>query len=103
MPLEIVFGPEAERDLDGIDDHLAAYSSTAAERLTEEIEARCMRLAEFPQAGRARPEIGVEVRSFAVSGKATVLYQHDALTLTVLRVYYGGREIRLAAAEDTDL
>lgn len=103
MPLEIVFGPEAERDLDGIDDHLAAYSSTAAERLTEEIEARCARIAEFPQAGRARPEIGVEVRSFAVSGKATVLYQYNALTLTVLRVYLAGRDFGCASDEDDNL
>lgn len=100
MPLEVVFSARAEQDLIEIDRLFAGYSLTATENLLAEIKSRCARLAEFPQAGRSRPQIGTGLRSFAVPARATVLYRANAQTLRVMRVLYRGRNVQTMKAKD---
>ena len=65
MPYRL--SPLAERDLDEIWSYVAEDPTpTTADRLVDDIIRRFDLLAEQPGMGRARPEFGIGVRSFAV-------------------------------------
>lgn len=102
MPLEVVLSARAAQDLVEIDSLFAGYGLTATENFLAGIRTRCARFAEFPQAGRLRPEIGAGLRSFAVPGRATVLYRANAQTLRIVRAFYAGRNVQAMKAKDID-
>ena len=62
----------------------------AADRLLDDIEATCSRLAKHPQLGVARPEIGNECRLFPV-GRYPILYRIIRNGIEVVRVSHGAR------------
>jgi toxin ParE1/3/4 len=69
--------PLAEQDLEEIWLYVAEDSSpTTADRLIDAIVDRFDLLAEQPAVGRARPEFGVDVRSFVVEGHV-IYYRHN--------------------------
>ena len=81
----------AERDLDEIWTYVAEDASpTTAERLIDDIIDRFDLLAEQPAMGRARPEFGPGVRSFAVENYV-IYYRHDGDVL-IARILHGRRD-----------
>lgn len=57
-----VFEARARLDLKGIYLHVAADSPSAALKLLRRFRDKCQFLAQFPQGGEARPELGKNVR-----------------------------------------
>lgn len=72
--------------------HIAADDPVAATRTVERLAAGVARLADFPESGRARPEIGVGARSVGV-GRYLVLYRINEDCVDIVRVVHGAREI----------
>jgi toxin ParE1/3/4 len=55
-------------------------------------------LADNPLAGRARPELAAGIRSFPV-GRQVIFYQPTPLSIDVVRVLHGSRDIK---SDDVD-
>ena len=72
--------------------HIAADDPAAATRMIERLAAGVARLADFPESGRARPEIGMGARSIVV-GRYLVLYRVNGEYVDIVRVIHGAREI----------
>ncbi len=84
--------PRAIRDVDDIWLHIAADDPAAATRLVERLAAGIARLADFPESGPARPEIGEGARSVTV-GRYLVLHRLNGDSVDIVRVIHGAREI----------
>ena len=89
MPYRL--SPLAEQDLDEIWSYVAEDASpTTADRLIDAIIDRFDLMAEQPRMGRARPEFGPGVRSFAVENYV-IYYRHDGDVL-IARILHGRRD-----------
>lgn len=88
----IVRRPRAGRDAAEIAFRIARDNPRAARRLLDRIDAQLAVLAERPLLGRARPELGVALRSFALR-PYLILYRPLADGIEVVRVLHGAREL----------
>ena len=89
MPYRLA--PLAERDLDEIWSYVAEDATpTTADRLVDDIIHRFDLLAEQPGIGRARPEFGRGVRSFAVENY--VVYDRHEGDVLIARILHGRRD-----------
>jgi toxin ParE1/3/4 len=84
--------PQADADLDGIYAWLAQDDAAAAARIVKRIVARAQRLADYPESGRARPEIGDGVRSL-IAGKYLILYRIGPDSVDIVRVIHGAHDL----------
>ena len=88
----------AEQDLDEIWFYIALDNVAAADNLLDDIDSSCQLLAIQPQAGRLRPELAPELRSFPV-GRYVVFYRPQDDGIEVVRVLHSARDIE-SIAED---
>jgi toxin ParE1/3/4 len=84
--------PQTEIDLMSIYNFIADDSLRAAEAWLARVEATFDMLAETPMAGRARNDLGTNVRSFSV-GNYVIFYRPIADGVEVVRVIHGRRDI----------
>jgi toxin ParE1/3/4 len=77
--------PEAIADLESIEDHIALDD-------VDQALAFMTLLAGQPLMGRARPELGADIRSFPV-GRCVIFYQPILSGIDVVRVLSGARDI----------
>ncbi len=84
--------PQAIRDVDDVWLHIAADDGAAATRMVERLAAGVARLADFPESGQARPEIGDGARSVTV-GNYLMLYRVGLDSVDIVRVVHGARAI----------
>ncbi len=84
----------ARRDLDEIWDSIAADDISAADRVIDGIYDILSKLSEFPSMGVPRGEFRPGTRSFAFKKKYLVFYSIQGSAVIVLRVVYGGRDLR---------
>jgi toxin ParE1/3/4 len=90
----------AERDLEEIWSYVAEDASpTIADRLIDAIIDRFDLLAEQPGMGRARPEFGPGVRSFAVENY--VIYYRQEDDVLIARILHGRRDQMAAWSESS--
>ena len=82
----------AEADLIDIWIYISQDNPEAADRLLDDIEATCTLLAQNPQLGVARPEIGKECRLFPI-GRYLILYRIIPHGIEVVRVSHGARRL----------
>jgi toxin ParE1/3/4 len=94
----ILVTPLAEQDLGDIWDYATESSLERADGLLDLIYEKCQRLAEYPEMGRARHELLVNLRSFTVKNYV-IFYQPTADGIEVLRVLHGARDIHLVFDE----
>ncbi|MCX8255660.1 Death on curing protein [Beijerinckiaceae bacterium RH AL1] len=80
--------PRAESDLVDIWSYIADENEAAADRLLGKIEGVLAMLAQHPLAGRARPELHRELRSFPC-GSYVVFYLPQSDGIEVVRVLSG--------------
>lgn len=91
--LAIVWSPEAETDLIGIWLYGAQVHSPAdADRHLRAIDAACRRLVNWPQSGRARPEIARGLRSVPVAPHV-VFYRVTSSAVEIVRVLHARRDV----------
>jgi toxin ParE1/3/4 len=97
------YTPAALSDLEEIYRYIAGRSGShqVATRFSRELRHKCRDLAAFPfsAVGRARPELGAELRSVAYKGYIIFLRQADR-TLEVVNVLEGHRDVGDFYGED---
>jgi len=92
MQLRIERLPRARSDELDIWLHIASDNLSAADGLLDQIDRAINMLAVYPNAGRARAELGNDLRSYPIAAYA-VFYHHDAELLTVVRILSSYRDI----------
>ena len=93
MRLDIERSDEAERDLHEIWIYIAQDNEQAADQFLQRILALLKTLSAHPDIGKARPELGQEVRSLVVSSNFALYYARTDRALRLLRVIRSSREI----------
>ena len=91
----LVYPPAARRDFVALRDHLARESSSLliAQRFVAVLRDQCTKLATLPgMLGRARPELGPDIRSFPHKGYV-IFFRYEPDAFIVLRVLHGNRNI----------
>lgn len=83
---------QAEEDLIEIWVYIAQDNPAAADRLLDDIDAKCLLLADNPHLGAARPDIAPELRYFPV-GSYLVLYREISQGIEVVRIAHGARRL----------
>lgn len=90
--LDVSFAPNAERNLEQIEDYITDNSNAdAAAKVVDQIVDRCEELATMPRSGKAREEIAPGVRS-ATSGMYVIYYRIHSNKIEILRVWHGARD-----------
>lgn len=90
--LALETSPEAAADLVDIWLYIASDQPVNADRFLDRLKAKVLRLAEFPDLGRARPELAEGLKSFPVD-RYNVYYRVTATALVLVRVLPGSRDI----------
>jgi toxin ParE1/3/4 len=88
----ILVTPLAQEDLGDIWAYASESDVERADWLLDLIYETCQRLAEYPEMGRARHELLVNLRSFTVKNYV-IFYQPIADGIEVLRVLHGALDI----------
>ncbi len=92
MPTLIVT-PLAEEDLEEIWSFAAERDVEAADRLIDEITGRFDHLLAYPEAGRARHKLLVNLRSLPVK-RYVIFYQPTEDGVEIFRVLHGSRDVQ---------
>jgi toxin ParE1/3/4 len=102
MP-RLLIAPEARQDLRAIRDYIVKDHRKAAQRFVMRLRDAARMLAGAPGNGRARPEIGRGVRSFAVN-RYVLFYRSlaGAAGIELIRVLHGARDVDAVFSGDED-
>ena len=92
----LIFTDRAQADLLEAWLYIAEDNLAAADRVLDTLEHEAKVLLMQPLMGRARPELGSQVRSWPSSTPYVLFYEVDTVELTVLRVLHHARDIRSA-------
>ncbi len=93
--MRLRFTPQAQADLEGIADYIAADNRARASSFVRELRVQCQRIAINPRGYRRRPELGEGIRSCA-HGNYVIFFAESAKDLTVIRILHGARDIARA-------
>jgi toxin ParE1/3/4 len=96
------YSADAKRDLLDILEFITRSSGSQRIGLgfTASLRRKCADLAALPgQMGRPRPELGVDIRSFAFHGYVIVFRYADA-AFEIVRIYEGHRDVDSAFDDD---
>jgi len=88
----VTITPAADRDADEIFAYIAGENPLAAEGQIQRLFTAAKRLADFPERGRARPELGSGARTIVV-GRYLLLYRVGPDSVDILRIVHGAREL----------
>jgi toxin ParE1/3/4 len=92
MSLKVSRRPRARLDLIEIWNYIADDNETAADRLLRRIDEALLMLAKTPLAGRSRPELGADMRSFPI-GNYILFYVVQPNAIDVVRILSRYRDI----------
>ena len=88
------FNDQAIRDLDHIEDYISRDNPQAARRLLQRLRDACFTLAEQPLMGRARSELGSDIRSFVVpKTRYVIVYRPVEDGVQIIHVRQGSQNI----------
>jgi toxin ParE1/3/4 len=100
MAFKLAYRPRAHEDIEAIYRFIAQDSPTRAYNFVERIQKRCELLSDSPQQGRARPDLGPDLR--VVPYGRSVAYHIVENTVEVLRVFYGGQDYETIMSNNRD-
>jgi toxin ParE1/3/4 len=86
------YSSDANADIEEIALYIFDLNPVAAHNFLNALEETCELLAGHPFLGRLRPELGEDLRSFAV-GNYLIFYAPAPHGIDVARVLYGGRDL----------
>lgn len=89
----LIVSPLAEEDLEEIWSFVAERDVEAADRLVDEITGRFDHLLAYPEAGRARHDLLVNLRSLPVK-RYVIFYQPTDDGVEIFRVLHGSRDVQ---------
>jgi len=95
--MRLVFTERAKADLLEAWLYIAEDNLAAADRVLDTLEQESKVLLMQPLMGRARPELGSQVRSWPSATPYLLFYEVDDVELTVLRVLHHARDVKLAS------
>jgi addiction module RelE/StbE family toxin len=95
--MRLVFTERAQADLLEAWLYIAEDNLAAADRVLDTLEQESKVLLMQPLMGRARPELGTQVRSWPSATPYLLFYEVDDADLTVLRVLHHARDVKLAS------
>ena len=97
----LIISPRAEEDLEEIWNFSASRDAEAADRLINNIISQFDHLLAYPEAGRARHDLLVNLRSFPIKSYL-IFYQPTDDGIEIFRVLHGSRDIQQAFDEMVD-
>jgi toxin ParE1/3/4 len=90
----IIVTPAAEADLAAIAAWIAGQADvTTALSYVDRVQARIMRLRDFPKRGKARPEFGNGMRSLSFERRLLILYRIDEDGVRIVRIVGAARDL----------
>ena len=92
MP-RLIYSPQSEEDLLEIASYICQDNTAAAERWLERIAETLKLLSEMPAAGRLRPRLAPNLRSFPI-GNYVLFYHPLSDGIQLVRVLHGARNIQ---------
>lgn len=99
MKKQIRFSELSRNDLKEIYLYIASESPTRGRQLVVEITQCCEQtLAEYPQIGKIRPEIYIDLRSFVF----TIFYREAESAIEIIRILHGSRDVENALSRDPE-
>jgi toxin ParE1/3/4 len=91
---DVVFAPEAERDILELYDYVAEHSGAArAIAYTERIVDTCRGFSMFPERGTRRDDLRPGLRITGFDRRLTIAFHVTRDRVTIDRVLYGGRDL----------
>lgn len=101
MSREVIVAPEALDDLRKLYDEIArAAGAGRAQSYTDRITAYCLSLVTFPECGTRRDDLRPGLRTTGFRRRVTIAFHMTAITVTVDRILYGGRDLEALFDED---
>jgi toxin ParE1/3/4 len=97
---EVVLRPSALADLKGLYDFIERDNPMNAARYVDQIEAFCMKLADFPERGTRREDLGSGIRILGFRRRISIAFVVLSDRVEVARVLYGGSDLKRALGED---
>ena len=92
MKSRIERSPRVRDDIDNIWHSIATDNVPAADRVIETIAAAVQRLSEFPEIGRSRGELHLNLRSWTV-GDYLIFYDAAPGVVTIPRIAHGASDL----------
>jgi toxin ParE1/3/4 len=90
----LLLRPRARQDLNRIYDFIADFAgASSAGRITTQIETHCRKLLAWPRRGAPHPELREGLRTIPC-GKAVIAYLVDGQVIDIVRIRYGGQQLR---------
>jgi toxin ParE1/3/4 len=99
---DLLYLARAEEDLLSIYALIAEDSPERAFNFVERIQQRCDLLRQFPEQGRARPELRPNIRILPYGRSVVIAYQIVGNTIEIVRVFYGGQLYETLLGEDAE-
>jgi toxin ParE1/3/4 len=98
---QVVLAPEARDDLRKLSFYIAERSgSDRALAYLSRIEASCLGLGDFAGRGTPRDDLWPGLRTTAFGRRIVIAFLISADRVTILRVFYGGRDLEGAFNDD---
>ncbi|MFW6107502.1 MAG: type II toxin-antitoxin system RelE/ParE family toxin [bacterium] len=88
---KIVWSPVARADLDAIADYIAKDSPARAAVFVDRLLRSAEQLADFPEAGRAVPEIGDPASREVIVGPYRIMYHLETEAVVIVAIVHGAR------------
>ena len=102
MPLEVIYAPEADKDLDHLFYFILPRSGhRVALAYIERIEAFCKAFSIFPQRGHARDDLSPGLRIVGFERRVTIAFHVEPERVVIDRVRYGGRSLEGSLQPDS--
>lgn len=93
MIYSVDFTPEAKRQLDELETHIAgAVSPTVAARYVDSIVDYCESLQTFPHRGTRRDDLRPGLRTIGYRRRVTILFEVAGETVNIIGIHYGGQD-----------
>ena len=90
---KVVFDTAAQADIFALYEYIAeAAGLKRAGIYVDRIHAACMALSTFPERGTRRDDLSPGVRTIGFERRATIAFRVEAEIVTILGVFYGGRD-----------
>ena len=103
MAVRVVFSPEAEADLLALYSYISERTSPARARsFTEAIVDFCQSFEAFPNRGTRRDEIRTGLRTIGYRHQVTIAFDVGEKIVSIIGVYYGGRDFEALLHSDPD-
>lgn len=102
MTYTIRFAPEAQQQLDAIEEYIALASGHAAvaERFVDGVVAYCESFETFPERGTQRDDLLSGLRTVGYRRRVTIAFRVNTtkLSVMILGVFYGGQDFEAEIA-----